>query len=85
MKRTNVNKHGIKSLINAFRIVSKSTDDLAACFARVKDMLEVSIGEADSDAAAACCKSDAQIAGKVLDAVIADMRAEDAAAKKTAE
>jgi len=85
MKRT-ITKNNLKTLIAAYRVTNTNpTDDLEACFARVKDMLEVSIGEADSDAAAACCKSDAQIASKVLDAVIADMRADDDAAKKAAE
>ena len=69
------NKNHLKTLINAFRVVGTSADDLAQRFTRVSIILHAS--KAD--------EADVQHAEKVLDAVLADMRAEDDAAKKPAE
>ena len=74
------NKNNLKTLINAFRVVTNSTDDLASCFARVSNYLLMDGVSGDN-----VDKDDAKNVVKVLNAVLADMRAEDEAAKKPAE
>ena len=80
MKRTRNTKNNLKTLIEGFRTVfNDATSDLASSIDRVHAAIRHAANNAD------ILKSDYQHIAKILDAVLADMRAEDEAAKKPAE